>query len=105
MSLHGKRIVVTRPAEQAGEAQYRMSGARDLRPVSVGEDGAKTYITWGADQAIPAVFAVDPAGKEEMVDGYVRSGTYTIDRVCNELVFRMDRQLARAKRIAVRGRN
>jgi type IV secretion system protein VirB9 len=35
-----------------------------------------------------------------MVDGYMRNDIFTIDRVHQRLVFRIDKKLARAQRIS-----
>lgn len=78
--------------------QYRLSGNRELLPTSIHDDGAKTYMQWAPDKAMPAVFALDRLGREEMVDGYMRSGSFTIDRVHERLVFRVDDIKAEARR-------
>lgn len=78
---------------------YRQTGSASVRPSSITDDGTRTFIAFGEDQAIPAIFAIGPSGKEEMVDGYIRSGVYTLDRVYKELVFRIDDDTARAKRV------
>lgn len=83
---------------------YRQSGDGSVRPFSITDDGARTFISFGEDQAIPAVFAIGPTGKEEMVDGYIRGGVYTLDRVYNTLVFRIDEDAAMAKRVIKRER-
>jgi len=93
---------------QAAGFAYRLSGSTALRPSAISDDGSKTYLAWGRHQAMPAVFALDRAGKEEMVDGYMRDGLFTIDRVHAELIFRMDRERAVARRTRKRdgdGRN
>ena len=82
---------------------YRQSGSASVRPTSITDDGTRTFITFGEDQAIPAIFAIGPSGKEEMVDGYIRGGAYTLDRVYKELVFRIDDDAAKAKRLIKRG--
>lgn len=79
-------------------ASYRLSGDNSLRPVQIGDDGVHMYIQWSADQALPAVFAVNPQGGEEMVDGYMREGVFTVDRVYPELIFRIDKKSAKAVR-------
>ena len=78
--------------------QYRLSGDQVLRPAAISDDGSKTYIRWHAAQAMPAVFGIGPSGDEEMVDGHMRGEVFTIDRVYAELVFRIDKERARAKR-------
>lgn len=84
------------------QGAYRMSGDTSVRPSSISDDGVRTFIAFGEDQAIPAVFAIGPSGKEEMVDGYIRGGVYTLDRVYNDLVFRIDEDAAKARRVIKR---
>ncbi|MDE2595687.1 MAG: TrbG/VirB9 family P-type conjugative transfer protein [Sphingomonadales bacterium] len=79
---------------------YRLSGAALLRPSRIGDDGVHTYIEWPEDRPLPAVFALNAHGDEEMVDGYMRGGLYTIDRINPRLVFRLDKAKAQAIRNA-----
>lgn len=83
---------------------YRLTGTRELRPASVSDDGVHTYLTWAPDQALPAVFAINTLGDEEIVDGYMRDDVFTIDRVYAELVFRIGRKTAKARRGTNEGR-
>jgi type IV secretion system protein VirB9 len=90
----------------ADPGRYKVSGSKELRPTAISDDGLRTYIEWGASQAIPAVFALDNLGREEMVNGFMRNGFFTIDRVHPRLVFRIDRAKANATRIvAKRGKS
>jgi type IV secretion system protein VirB9 len=84
--------------------RYRLRGARTLRPAAISDDGVRTYIEWRDQQAIPAIFTIDERGDEILVDGYVRDGMYVIDAVHQTLLFRLDRQTARASRNRVRSR-
>ncbi|MEP5937335.1 MAG: TrbG/VirB9 family P-type conjugative transfer protein [Erythrobacter sp.] len=77
---------------------YRLRGSREVRPLEISDDGRKTHIRYSDAQALPAVFAIGPTGKEELVNGYMRDGVYVIDRVYEELVFRIDKKKARALR-------
>lgn len=77
---------------------YRLRGDRSVRPASIRDNGDKTVITYAPDQALPAVFAIGPTGDEEVVDGYMRDGRFVIDRVHEELVFRIDKDKATARR-------
>lgn len=86
------------PAVQPSTGRYRLSGTRTLHPVAISDDGVRTYIEWRDQQAIPAVFAIDDRGDELLLDGYVRDGRYVIDAVHRRLLFRLDRQTARASR-------
>ena len=87
------------PAEVPPDTgQYRISGEQNLRPAAISDDGNKTYLSWHDGQAMPAVFGIGPSGDEEMVEGYMRGGFYTIDRTYGELVFRIDKKKAKARR-------
>lgn len=84
------------PSEIVG--RYSLSGARELRPAEIGDDGVRTYLRWAPEQELPAVFAINARGQEEMVDGYMRDDVFTIDRINPRLVFRIDKRVARADR-------
>lgn len=84
---------------EAKQWQYRVTGERALRPEQMSDDGEKTYLVWHPDHALPAVFAINDFGGEEIVDGYMRNGIFTIDRVYSRLVFRIDRKVAKASRL------
>lgn len=78
---------------------YRLSGEEALRPSRIGDDGSRTYLEWDPYQSLPAVFGIGFNGEEEVVDGYMRGGVFTIDRVYSELVFRIDKKRAKARRL------
>ena len=61
----------------------------------------RTYIEWPPEVELPAVFAVNEQGDEVLVDGYMRDGRYTIDRIFRKLVFRLDKAMASAERMQV----
>jgi type IV secretion system protein VirB9 len=86
------------PDLSAMTGAYRLRGDSALRPTEIADDGAKTYIRWGEYQAMPAVFGIGPTGNEEVVNGYMRGGLFTIDRVYGQLVFRIDKAKAEARR-------
>jgi type IV secretion system protein VirB9 len=84
------------------EGRYRLSGDRALRPSGISDDGLHTYIEWPRDRALPAVYGVDSAGRESLVNGMMRGEIFVIDAVMPRLVFRIDQQVARAVRVADR---
>ena len=87
------------PPELTGlDWTYRLRGDRSVRPASIRDNGAKTVIEYAPGQSLPAVFAIGPTGEEEVVDGYMRDGLFIIDRVHEELVFRIDKAKATARR-------
>lgn len=89
----------TLPRPIAATTLYKLSGERSLIPTTMSDDGQRTYIQWSEAQSIPAVFGIGSNGKEEVVDGYMRDGKFTIDRVYSQLVFRIDKMLAKARRM------
>lgn len=98
------------PADAAGGASaalaamgepvgnYRLSGTKALWPIAIHDDGARTYIDWPADTPLPAAFIIDEYGRERLANGNMRGGLYVIDSVHQQLLFRIDRKTARAKR-------
>ncbi|HEX8192350.1 MAG TPA: TrbG/VirB9 family P-type conjugative transfer protein [Allosphingosinicella sp.] len=89
-------------AEAPVDGRYRVSGARALQPSRIGDDGRHTYIEWPADRPIPAVYGVRENGEETLVNGMMRDDVYVIDAVLPRLVFRIDRETARAVRVRQR---
>ena len=87
-------------AEVIIEGRYRLSGERTLRPSRISDDGRHTYIEFPRDQAIPAIYAVDDRGQESLVNGMMRDDLFVIDSVVPRIVFRIDRHMARATRVA-----
>lgn len=97
---YGPDTPTATPAPGAMTNSYRLSGTRVLRPTRISDDGVHTYLEWSEEQALPAVFALNSLGEEEMVDGYMRAGIFTIDRVNPVLVFRIGKKTAKAERLA-----
>lgn len=77
---------------------YRLRGVKTLWPIRISDDGARTYIDWPADTPLPATFFIDEYGRERLANGNMRGGLFVIDSVHQELLFRIDRKTARAKR-------
>lgn len=86
----------------SGVGRYRLSGARGARPAAIDDDGVRTYIEWTPQQPLPALFALDERGAETLLQGQMREGRYVIDAVHRTIVFRLDRQVARATRLTPR---
>jgi len=92
-------------AADAPRGRYRLTGDAAIRPSGIDDDGAKTYIEWPAAATLPAVYSVDAKGREALVNGNMRDGIFVIDSVMPRLVFRLDKQIARAVRVADAGAN
>ncbi len=91
------------PAAEA-RGTYRLGGAKALRPSRIADDGRHTYIEWPRDRTLPAVYALDPEGRELLVNGAMRDDLFVIDSVAPKLVFRIDQQVATAERVRRKAR-
>jgi type IV secretion system protein VirB9 len=82
-------------------SRYRLSGDRQLRPTAISNDGEHTYVSWAKSAALPAVYSLDRSGGEVLANGMMRpDDVYVLDGAPQTLVFRIDRQTARAERIS-----
>lgn len=79
--------------------RYDLSGARNLRPSAMSDDGVHVFIQWPGSADLPAVYAVDARGQENLVNGAMRGDQFVVDGVAGAFVFRIDQQVARAKRV------
>jgi type IV secretion system protein VirB9 len=87
-------------------SRYRISGDRLIRPASVSDDGQHTFISWPRNSPIPAVYAPDRSGNEMLLNGMMGTDdVYVVDGVPQQLIFRIDRNVARADRIDPRKRD
>jgi type IV secretion system protein VirB9 len=79
---------------------YKVSGAGPIRPSLIWDDGEKTFLDWPEGVEAPAIFAIDSAGNESLVNCFHRDGRFVIDAVYSRLLFRLDRLTAKADRKA-----
>ena len=87
-------------------SRYRLSGDRQLRPLSISDDGEHTYISWPRTVPIPAVYALDRGGNETLINGMMGTdNVYVVDGAPHELIFRIDHSVARAERMIPRKRS
>ncbi|HEX8224921.1 MAG TPA: TrbG/VirB9 family P-type conjugative transfer protein [Allosphingosinicella sp.] len=95
----GAESVADEAATAESQGTYRLSGDRALRPSRIADDGRHTYIEWPRDRTLPAVYAIDPEGRESLVNGAMRDDLFVIDSVAPTLIFRIDQHVARAERV------
>ncbi|MCI4590578.1 TrbG/VirB9 family P-type conjugative transfer protein [Sphingobium sp. BYY-5] len=106
-TLYRLRFNYPRPPATVGSVPvglthgYRLSGARSLWPVRIGDDGERTFVEWARDVSLPAVYAVDAQGRETLVNGMMRDDRLVIDAIATQLVFRIDKHVARARRLTL----
>lgn len=98
LSRDGDFVDVSAAARRA--SRYRITGDRLIRPSSVSDDGQRTFISWPRNAPIPAIYTLDQAGNEVLVNGMMGTDdVYVVDGAPQLLTFRMDRDIARARRI------
>lgn len=79
---------VASASENATPGRYKLGGSREIRPVSMSDDGRSTTIAWADDASIPAIYSVDSAGRESLVNGAMRGGAFVVDAISPKYVFR-----------------
>jgi type IV secretion system protein VirB9 len=67
---------------------YTYQGSPKTLPQRMFDDGQATYFTFRDDGAFPAIFVVDPDGKEAVVNSYMRDGYIVVDRIAQGFVLR-----------------
>lgn len=82
----------------APAAAYRFRGTKALFPTAMRDDGRRTFVTWGKDTPLPAIFAVDAGGREGLVNGRMEGGAYVIEGIAAAYVFRLGKARATATR-------
>ncbi|MGN6424305.1 MAG: TrbG/VirB9 family P-type conjugative transfer protein [Asticcacaulis sp.] len=85
--------------QAAPKAHFHFTGASSIRPASMFDDGASTFIEWRDDGQIPAIFMINEQEQEVLINGAVRNGQYVIDLVADRFVFRLGKQRATAIRV------
>lgn len=82
--------------------RYRLSGAREIRPVSMDDNGVRTQFVFADAASLPAIYAVDEHGNETLVTTRHAGDVLIVDRVWRRYVFRRGHATAGAQRIAPR---
>lgn len=76
------------PSPQKRNTDYTYTGASDLIPLRVFDDGQSTFMRWADGVATPAIYAVGQDGSESLVN-YGQKGDYLIvEQVARAFVLR-----------------
>jgi type IV secretion system protein VirB9 len=67
---------------------YTYEGSSKILPQRLFDDGQSTYFAFRDDGAFPAIFSIDPDGKEGVVNTYFRDGFMVVDRLAPGFVLR-----------------
>jgi type IV secretion system protein VirB9 len=68
------------PPERRNTA-FSYSGARELLPAEVFDDGHSTYFKWAAETTTPAIFAIAADGSESLVNFSWRDGYEVVQQI------------------------
>lgn len=92
------------PAQAVASYRYRISGARALRPSLVMQDGPNIIIEWADGVALPAIFRIEEDGNETLVNSEIKEGRFMIAGLPKTLLFRLDKQVAKAMRVKAKAK-
>lgn len=67
---------------------YWMAGSTEISPTAARDDGRFTYLAFSNNRDMPAVYSVDMAGKESLINSNVEGNTIIIHRVVSSLKLR-----------------
>ena len=73
---------------------WATTGAKQLLPLRVFDDGKATWLTWARDATLPAILLREPNGQEGPVNYRVQGDYVVVDGVPAQLVLRQGKQMA-----------
>jgi type IV secretion system protein VirB9 len=74
---------------------YSLQGSTQNVPLRVFDDGHATYFVFPPGAEYPAIFAVDPDGREAVVNSATRDGYVVVDRLAGAFVLRRGADVTR----------
>ena len=76
------------PVPEKRNAAYTFSGATDLVPIRVFDDGISTYMKWATGVTAPAVYALNSDNTESIVNYASRGDYFVVEQVAPAFVLR-----------------
>ncbi len=76
------------PVPEKRNAAYTFSGAADLVPIRVFDDGISTYMKWAVGVTAPAVYALNSDNTESIVNYASRGDYFVVEQVAPGFVLR-----------------
>ncbi len=76
------------PVPEKRNAAYTFSGAADLVPIRIFDDGISTYMKWAAGVSTPAVYALNSDNTESIVNYASRGDYFVVEQVAPGFVLR-----------------
>lgn len=91
-SLAAEPAPPTLPEQKARNTAYTYTGDTSLTPRAVFDDGGSTYFLFADAGETPAIFSVDAAGAESVVNFTLREGHVMVDQIAPAFVLRRGKQ-------------
>lgn len=85
-------------AASVAATSYRFRGNKGLFPLAMSDDGRRTTIRWGEQNALPAIFAMNDGRNEQLVNGRMVGNDYVIEGAALRYKFRYGKAEATAIR-------
>jgi type IV secretion system protein VirB9 len=82
------------PVPEKRNAAYTFTGAADLVPIRVFDDGISTYMKWATGVTAPAVYALNADNSESIVNYASRGDYFVVEQVSPGFVLRRGDQKA-----------
>ncbi len=76
------------PLPEKRNTAYTYSGAVELVPMRIFDDGTSTYMRWGNGVPTPAVYALNSDGTEALVNYAARGDYFVVEQVARAFVMR-----------------
>ncbi len=82
------------PDENIDNFDYWVAGSELISPTGARDDGRFTYLLFSNNRDMPAVYLVDEAGKESLINTHVEGNTIVVHLVVPKLVLRRGEAVA-----------
>lgn len=82
------------PDEDIDNFDYWVAGSELISPTGARDDGRFTYLLFSNNRDMPAVYLVDEAGKESLINTHVEGNTIVVHLVVPKLVLRRGEAVA-----------
>ena len=76
------------PVPEKRNTSYTFSGAVDLVPIRVFDDGTSTYMKWAIGASTPAVYALNSDNSESLINYATRGDYIVVEQVAKGFVLR-----------------
>ncbi len=76
------------PVPEKRNSAYTYSGAVDLVPIRVFDDGTSTYMKWAAGVTTPAVYALNSDNSESLINYATRGDYIVVEQIAKGFVLR-----------------